>query len=81
MACGGEWSQFDADHARMMLALIDGGLQRIRRVAVRYPEDRISHRHGEADHSAYLERPFLEALERVSEHLDRARSRARVDDR
>jgi len=74
VACGGEWSQFDADHAQTMLALIDGGLQRIRRVAVRYPEDRISHQHGEADHSAYLGRPFLEALKRVRERLDRAQS-------
>jgi len=81
VARGGEWSQFDADHARTMLALIDGGLQRVRRVAVRYPEDRISHQHGEADHSAYLERPFLEALERVRERIDRAQSAAEGSDR
>ncbi len=74
--CGGEWSQFDAEHARTMLALIEGGLQRVRRVAVRYPEDRVSHQHGEADHSAYLERPFLEARKRVRERLDEARSAA-----
>ncbi len=59
-----------------MLALIEGGLQRVRRVAVRYPEDRVSHQHGEADHSAYLERPFLEARKRVRERLDEARSAA-----
>ncbi|MGN6795035.1 MAG: CehA/McbA family metallohydrolase [Streptosporangiaceae bacterium] len=70
VACGtDEWSQFDADHARSMLALIEGGMQRIRQVAVSYPEDRISHHHGEPDHRAFLERPFEEALQRVRERL------------
>ena len=70
IACGdGEWSQFDADHAQAMLAMIEGGLQRVSQVAVRYPEDRISHHHSEPDHGAFLERPFREALERVRERL------------
>jgi len=70
VACGdGEWSQFDADHAQAMLAMIEGGLQRVSQVAVRYPEDRISHHHGEPDHSVFLQRPFREALERVRERL------------
>ncbi len=70
VACGdGEWSQFDVDQARSMLTVIDGGLQRIRGHAVRYPQDRISHHHGEPDHRAFLERPFLEALARVGERL------------
>jgi hypothetical protein len=64
-----DWSQFDADQARSMLAMVDGGLQRVRQHAVRYPEDRISHHHGEPDHGAFLERPFLEALERVRSRL------------
>jgi hypothetical protein len=70
VACGdSEWSQFDAGHARSMLAMIDGGLQRIRHLAVQYPEERITHHHGEPDHSGFLERPFLEALERVRRRL------------
>ena len=70
VACGdGEWSQFDADHARSMVAMIEGGLERVRHVAVSYPEGRIAHHHGEPDHSAFLERPFLEALERVRRRL------------
>jgi len=70
VACGdGEWSQFDADQARSMLALIEGGRQRVRHHAVSYPEGRISHHHGEPDHRAFLERPFAEALERVLERL------------
>jgi hypothetical protein len=70
VACGdGEWSQFDPDQAREMLAMIEGGLQRVSKVAVQYPEDRISHHHGEPDHNAFLERPFREALERVRSRL------------
>jgi len=70
VACGqDEWSQFDPDHAQAMHAMIDGGLQRVRHHAVRYPEDRISHHHGEPDHTAFLERPFLEALESVRQRL------------
>jgi hypothetical protein len=70
VACGdGEWSQFDADQARSMLALIEGGRQRIRHHAVSYPEGRISHHHGEPDHRAFLERPFAEALKLVRERL------------
>jgi hypothetical protein len=72
VACGtAEWTQFDADHARSMLALIEGGVQRIRQVAIGYPEDRITHHHGEPDHRAFLERPFDEALRRVRERLER----------
>ena len=70
VACGdGEWSQFDADQARSMLALIEGGRQRVRHHAVSYPAGRISHHHAEPDHRAFLERPFTEALQRVRERL------------
>jgi hypothetical protein len=51
-----------------MLTLIEGGLQRIRR-GRRYPEDRITHHHREDDHDAFLERPFLQALERVRSRI------------
>lgn len=74
IACGGEWTQFDAGHLRTMQALIEGGLQRVRHGATRYPEARISHHHGEEDHTAFLERPFLEALGRVTRRLERAQS-------
>jgi len=75
VACGDrEWSQFDARHARTMQALIEGGLARIRRHAIRYPGDRISHHHGEEDHAAFLERPFLEALGMVTQRLKQAQS-------
>jgi len=44
--------------------VVRAGLDRIRR-GRRYPEDRITHHHTEDDHGAFLERPFLEALERL----------------
>jgi hypothetical protein len=65
----GPWSRFDPGHAAAMEAMIEGGLERIRRRSRRYPEDRITHHHGEEDHQAFLERPFLEALERIRERL------------
>jgi hypothetical protein len=55
---------------RRMLTLISGGLDRIRR-GRRYPEDRITHHHLESDHDAFLERPFLEAMERVRARMER----------
>jgi hypothetical protein len=70
VTCGqGEWSRFDPERARAMLALIDAGIGRLREGRA-YPEDRITHHHGEEDHQAFLERPFLEALERVRTRLD-----------
>jgi hypothetical protein len=70
VACAGEsWSMFDRNHARTMRALAEAGLERVRHRRTVYPEDRITHHHGEADHGAWLERPFLEALERIDERL------------
>jgi hypothetical protein len=71
VACGeGEWSLSDPEQDRRMLTLIEGGLDRIRH-GRRYPEDRITHHHLEDDHGAFLERPFLEALERVRARMER----------
>jgi hypothetical protein len=52
-----------------MRVLIGSGLARIRR-GRRYPEERITHHHTEADHGAFLERPFLEALDRVQARIE-----------
>jgi hypothetical protein len=71
VACGeGEWSRSDSAQDQRMLMLIEGGLDRIRR-GRRYPEDRITHHHLESDHDAFLERPFLEAMERVRARMER----------
>jgi hypothetical protein len=61
VAVGGEWRLFDRAAASYMLALIDGSLTYIRELAPRDPVGRVTHHHGETDHQAYLERPFLQA--------------------
>jgi hypothetical protein len=70
VACGDEgWSRVDPGWTRRMLVQIEGGITRLRS-GRRYPEDRITHHHEEADHQAFLERPFMEALERVRARLE-----------
>jgi hypothetical protein len=67
---GGAWSRFDADRLNTMAAMIDAGIERLRR-GRHYPPERITHHHGQADHLAFLERPFLEARQRVRDRLER----------
>lgn len=70
----GEWSRFDPKQGRMMQALIDAGLERVRTRRRAYPEDRITHHHGEPDHGAFLERPFLEARDALARRFEEAGS-------
>ena len=65
VACGGEWDMFDSATAQYMLTLIDGDLTYIRETAGVRPVGSVTHRHGEADHLAYLQRPFLEARDAI----------------
>ena len=69
VACGGEWWMFDKDAAQYMLTLIDGDLQYIRRTAARHEPGTATHHHGEEDHLAYLERPFIEAREAIHRRM------------
>jgi hypothetical protein len=66
---GDEWRRFDPAHARYMVMLIEGSLEHIRHRALRYPEGHATHHHGEADHLAYLERPFLDARAELERRL------------
>src|SRR6266700_3906939 len=61
VACGGDWWLFDQETAQYMLTLIDGSLSYIRELSPRDRPGTVTHHHGEEDHEAYLERPFLEA--------------------
>jgi hypothetical protein len=70
-----KWELFDPAHARYMLTLIDGSLEHIRRRARRYPRDSVTHHHGEDDHDAYLERPFLQARGLLERRLARSPGR------
>jgi hypothetical protein len=69
VACGGEWQRFSPETAEYMLTLIAGSLTYIRNQSHRYPPDTVTHHHGEADHQAYLERPFQEALEAIHQRM------------
>jgi hypothetical protein len=72
VACGqGDWTRVDPDRTRAMLTQIEAGIERLRS-GRHYPEDRITHHHGEGDHQAFLEGPFREALERVRARPDAA---------
>jgi hypothetical protein len=61
VACGGEWQMADASGLQYMLTLVGGSLDYIRQMSPRWRSGRVTHHHGEANHLAYLERPFREA--------------------
>ena len=62
---------FDREAAQYMLTLIDGNLSYIRRTAARHAPGAATHHHGEEDHLAYLERPFIEAREAIHRRMHR----------
>ncbi|MBV9546603.1 MAG: CehA/McbA family metallohydrolase, partial [Chloroflexi bacterium] len=62
VTCGdGEWQLADQSGLEYMLTLVEGSLAYIRGRSDPSVTDRVTHHHGEADHRAFLERPFLEA--------------------
>ena len=61
VACGGRWRLFDEDAAQYMLTQVEGGLEYMRHTAAHHAPGTVTHHHGEEDHLAYLERPFLQA--------------------
>jgi hypothetical protein len=69
VAVGDDWALFDTSTAQYMLTLIEGSLAHIRQRAAHYPPDKTLYHHGEADHIAYLERPFQEAIEAVHRRM------------
>jgi len=70
VASGGEeWSMWSDATAQYMLTLVDGSLKYIRHRSTQYPDGHASHHHGEADHLAYLERPFHEAREAIHRRM------------
>jgi hypothetical protein len=69
VAVGGQWQMFDLATARYMLTLIDGSLAYIRHTAAHDPHASVTHHHGEADHMAFLERPFHEAAAAIHRRM------------
>jgi hypothetical protein len=69
VACGGDWSLHSPETAQYMLTLIEGTLTYIRDHSPRYRPGSTTHHHGEPDHRAYLERPFLQARDAIHRRL------------
>ncbi|HLZ27369.1 MAG TPA: CehA/McbA family metallohydrolase [Chloroflexota bacterium] len=61
VACGEPWAMADPAGLQYMLTLVGGSLDYIRHLSPHRRPGTVTHHHGEADHHAYLERPFLEA--------------------
>ncbi len=71
VACGGEWTMTDPEGFRYIRTLIEGAREYVRHTAVRRSDQLTTHHHGEADHRAWLERPFAEALRALDERDSR----------
>ena len=53
-----------------MLTLVEGSLAYIHGLSHQHAPGTVTHHHGEDDHIAYLERPFLEAREALRRRLE-----------
>ena len=62
VGCGGDWTMNDPEGIRYMRTLVEGAREYVRHTAVRRSDQFTTHHHGEANHLAWLERPFAEAL-------------------
>jgi hypothetical protein len=61
VACGGDWAMTDPDGLRYIRTLVEGARAYVRHTAVRRSDQATTHHHGQANHLAWLERPFDEA--------------------
>ena len=62
---------FDEATARYMLTLIEGDLAYVREGSGQHKAGTVTHHHGEDDHIAYLERPFIEARAAIHQRMHR----------
>lgn len=77
----GRYGLRDAATERYMRTLIEGSLEYIRTSSPIVPKGTVTHAHGGADHQAYLEAPFHEALEALRHRAASAgRSHGPVDE-
>jgi hypothetical protein len=65
VSCGGQWDMFDMATAQYMLTMIEGDLTYIRETSGQHMHGNVTHHHGEDDHMAFLERPFIEAQKAI----------------
>lgn len=67
VACGGDWTMTDPEGIRYIRTIVEGARDYVRHTAVRRSDQVTTHHHGEANHLAWLERPFDEALRALDE--------------
>ena len=67
VACGGDWTMSDPEGLRYIRTLVEGAREYVRHTAARRSDRLTTHHHGEADHLAWLERPFNQALRALDE--------------
>jgi hypothetical protein len=69
VAVGGAWELADPGALAYMETLVEGSLAYIRRHSRQHRPGSVTHHHGQADHLAFLERPFHEALEVIHRRM------------
>jgi len=74
VACGDQWAMADPAGLHYMLTLVGGSLDYIRHRSAQHRLGNVTHHHGQADHQAYLERPFLEAQAALRRRLGSAQA-------
>jgi len=67
VACCGDWTMIDPEGIRYIRTLVEGAREYVRKTAVLRSNQLTTHHHGEADHLAWLQRPFDEALRALEE--------------
>lgn len=67
VACGAEWAMTDPEGIRHIRTLVEGAREYVTHTAARRSDEFTTHHHSEADHLAWLERPFAEALRALDE--------------
>jgi hypothetical protein len=66
---GDDYQLFNLDTANYMLTLMEGNLSYIRHLSPQHRPEATTYPHGQADHQAYLSRPFLEAKTAIHQRL------------
>jgi hypothetical protein len=66
---GEQWKMNNSETMQYMLTLLHGGVRYIRERSRQYLPGELTHHHHEADHLAYLERPFKDAIEAVKARI------------
>jgi hypothetical protein len=69
IAVGEDWWMFDLGTANYMLTLINGCISYIQTRSPQWKKGTVTHHHGQADHQAYLEEPFQEAIATIHKRM------------